>query len=195
MFISGIKRPSIVLAIVSLILVFSLSSKGVVATEGIAQVAQSCLPQRRWMSTPMPAYTFHPLAVETLRGQTYHLIEVNQPEDPNFPWETLIVTHGKKCKNLIPERQEVRTLTQFMPFATAKKLALARYRRWLRSSNGRARIERQLRVIPVQPNVPADLDLDEYLIAPEDAWALRQLGFSIPSRFKVEPVQNGSSTP
>ncbi|HEY9907063.1 MAG TPA: hypothetical protein V6D18_05575 [Thermosynechococcaceae cyanobacterium] len=156
----------------------------------IPKESVACLPQRRPMVTPLPPYTYKRIASETVNDQTYHLIEVGQPEDPKYPWESLILTNSSgQCVNLIPERQRVRSLTKFMSYDTAKQLALARYRKWLEQPDGKQRIERLVRLPQPRPGAPADLDLDQPLLAPEDNWALRQLGIAIPPQYKTEPIQ------
>jgi hypothetical protein len=182
------------LAVCLVVILVHVSLRNVSASDVYrSQDLQACLPQRPQTVEPRPSYTFNTLAVEKDQQIKYYLIEVTEPEDPQYPWETLVIVKGGKCTNPIPERQQVRTLTQFMPYNVAQKLALTRYRKWLEKPNGKARIQRQIQVLDLKPGTPADLDLDELVIAPEDAWALKELGYTIPPQYKVEPIQSGST--
>lgn len=162
--------------------------------EQITQSIQSCLPKPP--EDAATAYQFELLTKQESGAQTFHLLLVKDPSDPNdYPWETLIVTEGERCENLIPMRSDVKTLTRFVPQPVANQLALARYQELLKTDVGKRLIRRQLTVITVPPGAPTDVDMDEYAIAPEDAWALKQLGIPVPSNFKVRPVETPIQQP
>jgi|GEM_PF-1595620 len=158
------------------------------ALEQITKSIQLCLPKAP--EDAASPYQFALLGSQKIGDQTFHLLLVKDPADPNdYPWETLIVTAGINCKNLIPVRSDVQTLTRFVPQPVAQQLALARYNELQKTPAGERLIQRQLKAITVPVGSPTDVDMDELLIAPEDAWALRQLGISVPSSFKISPVE------
>ncbi len=162
--------------------------------EHIPKNIQTCLPQPP-VDVTSP-YQFQLLAKQDVGAKTFHLLQVIDTSDPNdYPWETLIVVAEDTCKNLIPLRSEIKTLTRFVSQDVANQMALARYQELLKTPAGKRLIQRQLKVITVAPGAPTDVDLDEYILAPEDAWALQQLDIAIPANFKTHPVETPANEP
>lgn len=124
-------------------------------------------------------------------GRDFYYVRVHSPwEVPDYPWETLVSVDGYgTCTNLIGQRSGGVTLTTFMPPPLAGQLALAKYQQLAVTAEGEGQINRILGQFTPDPDaLNSDLDMDVW-IAPEDAWALTQMGYSIPEEFNEYPTQ------
>lgn len=124
------------------------------------------------------------------RWREFHLFRVNRPwETPNYWWETLTAVDGNgQCENLIGQPIGTSTLTFAMPTQLAGQLALERFRQLQQTAEGQDYIARLLSEPPITDDGFLLYD-DIPAIAPEDAWALRELGYIIPSSFEELPAQ------
>ena len=160
---------------------------------------QGCLP----VPAPhiAPAYEFsliasirdtRPAVSQNLElDQDFYYIRVHSPwEIPDYPWETLSAIDGHgQCTNLIGQRAGGVTLTTFMPPPLAGQLALEKYRQLQATPEGQGQINRLLgSVTPDPESYNSDLDMDTW-IAPEEAWALQELGYVVPATMHEYPVQ------
>lgn len=128
----------------------------------------------------------------TGKYESFYLLDVHRPwESEDYPWTTLIgVERGsQRCFNFLGQDAADVTLTAYAPLEVARSLSLQRFDHWLstRPEWGRSRIEALLSIEdsysaddPTSPTVSA--------LAPEDAWALRSLGYRIPPEMYILPV-------
>jgi len=114
------------------------------------------------------------IASTRFQGRDYYLLAVYDSENQAFDW-VVSIANGQCREELLNTPGDVISLTRLVGQDVARQLALGRYRRDLQR-NGREKIQQRINRAAAAPNG---------LFYPEDVWALRQLGFSIPSNVRV----------
>jgi hypothetical protein len=161
--------------------------------QGAIASVKSCLP-------PSPAwlglYEFdvvgrvsnpNPQATGNRSMKEFYLLDVKSPwEENDTPWQTLIgVDTAGECFGYLGQNAMNVTLTAFIPEDLANALAYQKFSHWALQPEGKARIEALLMVEVYEDGAGEATSPEPAYIAPEDAWALRKLGYRIPDEVQV----------
>lgn len=133
-------------------------------------VLKGCLPTQ----TRPPIVRVEAIAQTRLNNQDYYLLSAYPASGPGI--DLVISVANRQCKQeFFNPTGDTGSLTQVIGQDAARQLALGRYRREVRQF-GKARVQQQINQAAAAPNG---------VFYPEDVWALRQLGFSIPTTVRV----------
>lgn len=145
------------------------------------------IPKKLYPCLPRKVENLRFLASNTTDQDTYYLIGIhqalqpqisNEPPPPNYK-ETIVKLDKLGCLVVVPqEKMGSISLIQYIPESVARSLSLQRYRKAMVELGGK---EKYQQVWNESDQEAGDIT---YLF-PEGAWALQQLGISIPSNVRI----------
>ncbi|MBD2060598.1 hypothetical protein H6F88_32150 [Oculatella sp. FACHB-28] len=157
------------LSLLSVLLVLG-SAELTHAQTDIPSTVRTCLPTQT-----LPPIVRSELITQTrLHGKDYYLLTAYSASGEGI--DLVISVTGDRCgEEFFNPAGEIVSLTAALGQEVARQLSLGRYQHEIEQF-GRARMQQRINQAATAPNG---------LFYPEDVWALRQLGFSIPTTVHV----------
>ncbi len=120
------------------------------------------------------------LGVAKQQETDYYLLSVYAyaDEDPNERWDAVIQHDRAGCLLLHHLSSGLRPISAYMPAETARKLELQRYQHWIEKAGSKEKFQQAFIARAADPGVP-------HYLSQEQVWALKQLGVSIPSTYRI----------
>lgn len=138
------------------------------------------IPKEVLICVPNEGAKYELLSVAKQQETEYYLLWIYAyaDEDPTERWDVVIQRDRTGCLLLHHLGSGLKPLSTYMPVETARQLELQRYQHWIEKAGSKEKFQQSFIARAANPGVP-------HYLSQEQVWALKQLGVSIPSTYRI----------
>lgn len=138
------------------------------------------IPNEVLTCVPNEGAKYELLGVAKQQETEYYLLSIYAyaDEDPTERWDVVIQHDRAGCLLLHHLGSGLKPISAYMAVETARQLELQRYQHWIEKAGSKEKFQQTLIARTADPGVP-------HYLSQEQVWALKQLGISIPSTYRI----------